>query len=187
MERSDIFRFYGWRTYKVVRFCEDCEGPCKNQSNSYMFPITKNFRRYIFPKEYNKVNVTISRSIRNLFFKGYIDVSIGWFGGFWVIKEQKEALKSNIRDLEAIKKTGQAIPSPFGDESLNTKHFEDLIESRKKVINHEELWDSIGHNIKKIKLTEEGKGKAKSLLLSTGIASKLNNKEKNCKNRIFLL
>jgi len=105
----------------------------------------------------NKAEASITRSLKNLFRKGYIDLALGNLGGGYFLEGVKKGLKANIGSLNKIKETGQPEISRLTGKQYNAKHIENLIIERKEIIEKRLLYDSImGHNIHRLKLTDKG-------------------------------
>lgn len=105
----------------------------------------------------NKAEVSITRSLKNLFKKGYIDLALGNLGGSYFLEEVKKGLKANIESLNKIKETGRSEISGLTGKQYDAKYMEELIIEKKEVIEKRLLYDSImGHNIHRLKLIGKG-------------------------------
>lgn len=103
----------------------------------------------------NKAEVSITRSLKNLFKKGYIDLAIGYRGGWYILEDTKEGLLCNYKELKRLENGGK--PAKFGDSICDIEYMKNLIANREKVTKERIFTPSImGENIKGLKLTDEG-------------------------------
>jgi len=105
----------------------------------------------------NKAEASITRSLKNLFKKGYIDLALGNIGGSYSLEDEKKSLKSNIQTLKKIKKQSKPEISELTGKQYDAKYMEDLIAYREEIIEKRILYNSVmGHNIHRLKLLDKG-------------------------------
>ena len=110
----------------------------------------------------NRAEASITRSLKNLFKKGYIDLSVGNLGGSYILEDTKEGLLCNYKELKRLEIGGK--PARFGDSICDIDYIKDLIADREKVIKERVFTPSImGENIHHLKLIDKGIELVKSL------------------------
>ncbi|MBA7552217.1 hypothetical protein ES705_44772 [subsurface metagenome] len=139
MERKE----YMWRRY-ILRFFSDYR---------------------LYGNKRNKAEVSITRSLKNLFKKGYIDLALGWFGGGQhLLEETKEGLEANYKELKRLENGGRVVISPIDKKPYDINYMNELIAKREKIVKERILqYYEMEHNIKRLKLTDKGIKLAKSL------------------------
>lgn len=139
MRKRDVF-YYFKQTFTI---------------GSQTFPIMGNFKSFFTPQEYNKINATISRSIRGLRDKGYIKL-IGHekrqVPNFEVMGADMDGGLTKEEYLEKHK--NQSIEELMKDFSKWYKMQDVIIEIK----------DNSTNKVKALELTDKGIGKAKELL-----------------------
>jgi len=130
----------------------------------------------------NKAEASITRSLKNLFKKGYIDLALGNLGGRYFLEDVKKSLKANIESLNKIRETGQPEISRLTGKQYDANYMEDLIAEEKEIIEKKILYDTVmGHNIHRLKLTDKGIELVKGLKVKNNTHLKLNIKERKIK------
>lgn len=142
IKRGDIFRFF---------------------KNTFTFgnmeiPIEKNFKAFL-GQEYNKINATISRSIRGLRNKGYVEL-IG--------HEKIEIPNFEATESKAFKEMMSfESPEKYAEAMLNSKKDFNLNSLPKMLIERDverKIEKGSKNNVKILKLTTKGADKSKELL-----------------------
>lgn len=103
----------------------------------------------------NKAEVSITRSLKNLFKKGYIDLAIGNFGGSYILEHIKEELLCSCKELKRLENGGK--PAKFSDMVCDIEYMKKLNADREKVIKERIFTPTImGENIHKLRLIDKG-------------------------------
>lgn len=103
----------------------------------------------------NKAEASITRSLKNLFKKGYIDLATGNLGGSYILEDTKEGLLCSYKELKRLEIGGR--PAKFSDLVCNIEYMKNLIADRKKVIEERIFTPTImGENIHRLRLIDEG-------------------------------
>lgn len=117
---------------------------------------------FLSSNDKNKAEVAITNSLKNLFKKGYIDLALGHLGGWYSLEESEEAMRQARLAIRKIKETGEPIVG--AGKEYDAKYLEQRIIEIEKEVEEGILRDTVmGHNIHRLKLTEEGIELAKSL------------------------
>ena len=128
----------------------------------------------------NKAEASITRSLKNLFKKGYIDLALGNLGGRYSLEESRKAIAAAKRDIKEVEETGKPIISGFTGEVFDAKHIRGRIAEIEKEIREGTLRDTLmGRNIHRLKLTDKGIELVKGLKVKNNTHLKLNIKERN--------
>jgi len=144
-------RFFGLRKIDIYRFFK----------NTFTFgeteiPIEKNFKAFFPPQEYNKINATISRSLRNLKTKNYIKLighKIVEMLNFEAIRKDREGCDTFEQYKEKHKDKSPEEMMKWGQGWLLKKDV--VIEIQKGDLN----------KTKFIELTREGIKKAQEIVI----------------------
>ena len=57
----------------------------------------------------NKAEVSITNSLKNLFKKGYVDLALGYCGGWYSLDGSEEAIRTGKKDIKKVEDTGKPI------------------------------------------------------------------------------
>lgn len=179
LDRIQIFRYFGFKVY--YRYGRDKYGrDTYNYSDRLILPekpdnfcldygVPKDFEE--IKKERNdgiklmqKASVSITRTIENLFSKGYIDAKNHFD---WIFEDAKNKLKKHRESLRNVVKTGEPEKlNPLLDNEeivLDKDFFIDMIRDWKEFINKPFITRGFGNHVIQIKLTEKGIEKAREL------------------------
>jgi len=122
------------------------------------------YLRYLSVNEKNKAEVSITNSLKNLFKKGYIDLSVGHLGGWYSLEESEEAMRDARLDLRKVEETGKPLLSKLTGKEYDAKYLKQRIMEIEEEVEEGILRDTLmGHNIHRLKLTDKGIELAKSL------------------------
>lgn len=137
----------------ILLECYKYEELKKLMWRSYILRFFSNYK--IYGNERNKAEVSITRSLKNLFKKGYIDLCVGNIGGSYILGDTKRGLEANYKELKRLETGGK--PAKFDDMVCDIEYMKDLIADREKVIKERIFTPAImGENIHILKLTDEG-------------------------------
>lgn len=194
IERIYIFKYFGFKLYwKHYRWCDWFRFSHKNlevfkeynhpmsyfgflRDNDYYDIIEKEpdkekeierlfeKKRKDEQKKHDSASVTITRSIENLFSKGYIDVHSTH--GEWLKEHLVKTLNSNINTLNNMKKRIEEPHQSLIGITIDESYMEDLVKQKKEHLEKGYMWKTwcYKENIDKIRLTQKGLEKAKELL-----------------------
>jgi len=139
MRKVDIFRYFK-ATYTLA---------------GQEFPIINNFKAFMSDKEYNKVNATISRSLRNLKSKGYVRL----IGHKMTSVPNFEAIEKDIGKFSTKEEYMEATKSQ--DMTKMMSGIDKWFQKMDLVV---EVDKNVPHKTKLVELTEKGVQRAKELL-----------------------
>ena len=142
-------KFFGLRKVDIYRFFK----------NTFTFgnteiPIEKNFKAFLTPQEYNKINATISRTIRSLRDKSLVKL-IGHEKRKEFNLEAVNADMGNLSKEEYLEKHKNQSP----DELM--KNFSKWEKTQDVVV---EIKENSKNNVKVLELTTEGIKKAQEIV-----------------------
>ena len=107
----------------------------------------------------NRANVSITRSIKNLFQKGFVEVA----SHVWILENTRQHLEVSLKELEDLKdKPDDYVISAIGSLKFTKAKLKQNIERMKRIV--EQRSPEYRQTVKFVKLTPAGIVKAQELL-----------------------